>query len=265
MNDTQHGSLWQITQGHRVRYAYAILAMGLTNLFMFGAPLAGRYAIDVAVERDLDYAAAPLRWLADRIAGADPFVAYLWLSAAAAVALTLLGGACQYLRGRMAAQASESIALRLREQIYRRLHLLQAAYYDTADTGDLVQRASSDVETLRVFLANDVVEIGRALMLVLCVTPILFWMDPRLAAFALCLLPALAIGLVLYKVDPALAVIFGIWYVLILAAITSAVKGVFTVVLYRYASMGALPAGFSAREIDRTFGERKRDPWDINV
>jgi ATP-binding cassette subfamily B protein len=198
MNETQHGSLWQITQGHRVRYAYAILAMGLTNLFMFGAPLVGRYAIDVAVNRDLGYAATPLRWLADRFASADPFVAYLWLSAAAAVALTVLGGACQYLRGRLAAKASESIARRLREQIYRRLHLLQAGYYDTADTGDLVQRASSDVETLRVFLANDVVEIGRALMLVLCVTPVLFWMDSRLAWLSLCLLPILACGAYLF-------------------------------------------------------------------
>ena len=198
MDDTQHGSLWQVTRGHRVRYAYAILAMGLTNVFMFGAPLVGRYAIDVAVERDLGYAATPLRWLADRFAVADPFVAYLWLSAAAAVALTLLGGACQYLRGRLAAEASESIARRLREQIYRRLHLLQAGYYDTADTGDLVQRASSDVETLRVFLANDVVEIGRALMLVLCVTPVLFWMDARLAWLSLCLLPILACGAYLF-------------------------------------------------------------------
>jgi hypothetical protein len=81
----------------------------------------------------------------------------------------------------------------------------------------------------------------------------------------LLLVPALLVGLMLYKVDPVLALIFGIWYILILAAITSAVKGVFTVVLYRYASTGALPAGFSAREIDSTFGERKRDPWDITV
>jgi hypothetical protein len=81
----------------------------------------------------------------------------------------------------------------------------------------------------------------------------------------LLLIPALMIGLVLYKVDPALAVIFGIWYVIILAAITSAVRGVFTVVLYRYASAGVLPEGYSAREIDSTFGERKRDPWDITV
>ena len=81
----------------------------------------------------------------------------------------------------------------------------------------------------------------------------------------LLLLPALLIGLLLFKVDPTLAIIFGIWYIIILTAITSAVKGVFTVVLYRYASTGVLPTGFSAREIDSTFGERKRDPWDINV
>lgn len=81
----------------------------------------------------------------------------------------------------------------------------------------------------------------------------------------LMLLPALFLGLFLFKIDPALAVIFGIWYVLILAAVTSAVKGVFTVVLFRYASTGELPSGFSARTIDAAFGERKRDPWDINV
>lgn len=52
---------------------------------------------------------------------------------------------------------------------------------------------------------------------------------------------------------------------IILAAITSAVKGVFTAVLYRYAGTGVFPVGFFAREIDSTLGERKRDPWDINV
>jgi hypothetical protein len=79
------------------------------------------------------------------------------------------------------------------------------------------------------------------------------------------LLPALLIALLLFKVDPVLAVIFAIWYIVILAAITSAVRGVFTVVLYRYASTGDLPQGFSTRQIDSAFGERKRDSWDITV
>lgn len=194
---TNHSTLWHITRGQRLRYGYAIVAMAGAALLMFGAPLVGKFAIDVVVEDDLNRAAAPLAWLAERV-GDDPYLSYLWLSAAAAVLLTGLGGICLYVRGRLAALASESIVRRLREALYRRMHFLRAGFYDTADTGDLVQRASSDVETLRVFLASDVVEIGRAVMLVACVIPFLFWMDSRLAWLSLCLMPFLTIGAYLF-------------------------------------------------------------------
>ena len=59
-----------------------------------------------------------------------------------------------------------------------------------------MQRCSSDVETLRVFLSSDVVEIGRSILLILTVTPILFWLDARLAWVSLCLIPF--IGLFAY-------------------------------------------------------------------
>ena len=40
------------------------------------------------------------------------------------------------------------------------LQHLPCAYHDKAQTGDQVQRCTSDVETLRAFLANQIVEIG---------------------------------------------------------------------------------------------------------
>jgi ATP-binding cassette subfamily B protein len=86
----------------------------------------------------------------------------------------------------------------LRLALYRRLHHLKAGFYDTADTGDLVQRCSSDVETLRVFLSAHVVEIGRAIMLLLTATPVLFWMDTRLAWLSLIMMPLLVIGAYLF-------------------------------------------------------------------
>jgi len=194
MSASENSSLWHVTHGQRRRYAAAIFAMAGSSLLMFGAPLVGRYAIDAALANDLAAAAAPLLAVAALFGGSEPQVAYLWVSAAAAVLLTAGAGICLYLRGVLAAKASESIARQVRERLFRHLHFLQARFYDSADTGDLVQRASSDVETLRVFLASDVIEIGRALMLVICVTPILFWMDARLAWLALCLLPILAVG-----------------------------------------------------------------------
>jgi len=101
-------------------------------------------------------------------------------------------------RGLLAAIASEAIVQSLRAHLYRHLHNLPASYYDQADTGDLVQRSSSDVETLRVFLASDVIEIGRASMLLLCVIPILFWLDSRFAWLSLVLMPLLVVGAYLF-------------------------------------------------------------------
>jgi ATP-binding cassette subfamily B protein len=194
MTTATHKSLWQITLGQRLRYISAILSMALTNLFMFGAPLLGKDAIDVVVEQDFSYATPGLLEFSQWLGGPTPYLAYLALTAVFTVVLTAIGGVFLYFRGRLAAIASESILRRLRDALYQRLHHLPAAYFDSADTGDLVQRCSSDAETLRVFLSSDVVEIGRAVTLLLCVAPVLFWMDARLAWLSLCLMPFLAIG-----------------------------------------------------------------------
>jgi ATP-binding cassette subfamily B protein len=216
MTSMHYDSLWAVTRGRRARYLSAILAMALSNLFMFGAPLVAKYAIDAIVVSEAAGAGgagavaaagagangwpagpgAAGAWLASalRALGIEPsLTVFLWLSALAILLLTAAGGAFQYVRGRLSATASESIARSLREALYGRLHRLDAAFYDEADTGDLVQRCSSDVETLRVFLSVDVVEIGRALLLVLTVMPILFWLDSGLAVAALALMPLLTV------------------------------------------------------------------------
>jgi len=198
MKTTKSHNLWRITRGQRLRYLLAIAAMALMNGFMFGAPLIGKYAIDLVVERDFSYAQPQLLALAQSIAGAEPYVAYLVLSAALAIVMTALGGIFLFCRGRLAAVSSENVVRNLREQLYHRMHHLPAKFFDSADTGDLVQRASSDVETVRVFLASDLVEIGRAVMLLLCVLPFLFYLNVTLAWFSLALMPFLVVGAYLF-------------------------------------------------------------------
>ena len=64
------------------------------------------------------------------------------------------------------------------------------------------------------------------------------------------LLPGGVIVLMVFPFDRVLAIIIAVWYVAILAAITSAVKGIFTVALYRYATLGETSNGFSSGLID---------------
>ena len=190
---TQRTSLWQLTRGQRLRYGGAILAMALTGLFLFAAPMIGKFAIDVVASSDVSQGMPLLREGVANSRG-NGISAYLWLSAALTLLVTAIAGGFLYLRGRWAARASEAITQALRGALYRRLHHVEASFYDSADTGDLVQRCSSDVETIRVFLAVHVVEIGRAITLLVTVLPFLFWMDARLAWLSIVSFPILAIG-----------------------------------------------------------------------
>ncbi len=167
MHLKEQQTLWDLTQNHRVRYTAAIASMGVSNVFLFGVPLVSRYAIDeVATGRPVP-----------------------WLAAVAIVCLTASAGIFQYLRGRWAALASEGIARAIRDRLFGHLQCLPAAYHDRSGTGDLVQRCSSDVETVRVFLSGQVVEIGRSTLLFLMVVPVLLWMDVALTLVSICLFP----------------------------------------------------------------------------
>jgi ATP-binding cassette subfamily B protein len=87
--------------------------------------------------------------------------------------------------------ASESICRRLRDRLYDQLQHLPCSYHDDAETGDLVQRCTSDVETIRMFLSMEVVEIGRGAILLLAGIPILLALHPRLAAASLATVPVI--------------------------------------------------------------------------
>ena len=75
-------------------------------------------------------------------------------------------------------------------------------------------------------------------------------------------LPGLLLGALFWTWDRGFAVIAVLVYTLILAAVSSAVRGVFTVALYRYATSGEAPPGFSAGLIDGAL--RGRGPGRVS-
>lgn len=197
MNLERHRTLWDLTRGQRLRYALAIAAMGLANVFTFAVPvviktvmdgfLAGKSAAAEPTARDAFTAGLPV----------SPAVA-LWLAAALIVVLTGLAGVFFYLRRRWAAVASEAIVRRLRDRLFDHLEHLPCSFHDRADTGDLVQRCTSDVETVRVFLSGQVVEIGRATLLVLTVLPVMLWLDVPMTVLSMALFPAIVLFAALF-------------------------------------------------------------------
>jgi len=192
--DRTASQLWRLTKGQRWLFVGAAIAMIIANLCLFVPPVLGKYAIDMVSQRD---AAAMTPLLTEMYGGSD-LSGLLWAVGCLSLLVTSIAGVFQFLRGRLTARASEAIAERLRLDLYARLHATRACFFDSEKTGDLVQRCSSDVETVRAFLASNLVDISRSLLLLICVLPVLFWIDKTLAWASLCLMPLLILGSYLF-------------------------------------------------------------------
>lgn len=168
---TPRRTLWAITAGERLQYAAAILAMAVGTVFLLLVPYILKLTLDALA------------------AGSAGLWDVLLPAAAGIVTFHALHGFFTYLRGRWAAQASEGIVRQLRHQLYAHLERLPCSYHDHADTGDLVQRCSSDVETLRVFLSAQIVEIARVTLFLVIAIPIMFWQSVWMSLLSLALFP----------------------------------------------------------------------------
>ncbi|MEQ8784970.1 MAG: ABC transporter ATP-binding protein [Pirellulaceae bacterium] len=166
-------TLWAITAGQRLRYGAAIAAMAVGTVFLLLVPYVLKLALDALATGEASW------W---RI---------LVPAAAAIVACNALHGLFVFLRGRWAAQASEGIIRRLRHRLFEHLERLPCAYHDKADTGDLVQRCSSDVETLRMFLSAQIVEIARVSLFLAVAVPIMFSQNVWMSVLSLALFPVI--------------------------------------------------------------------------
>jgi ATP-binding cassette subfamily B protein len=181
-------SLWRLTRGQRLRFFFALVTLLAGTLLLYLAPQIVRFAIDGI----LDQSARVPRWVMSILAALDARakpIRALILAGCAVLAVTLVAGVFMYFRGRWAAFAAESIARSLRMRLYDHLQHLPVGYHDKAQTGDQVQRCTSDVDTVRQLFASQAVEIARALALLAIGLPLMFWMDRALALVAVAVLP----------------------------------------------------------------------------
>ncbi len=193
--------LWRLTSGHRLRYGVALGCLVLATVLNYGIPLVGTAVIDHALgDKPLAESSALIRWFVDLVGGSANLLAHLWVAPLVMVGLSVVAGGFNYVKGWFNSLASDGIARELKNRLYDHLNHLPASYHDRADTGDLVQRCTSDVETLRVFLATQIMEIAQALMLVVVALPMLWSLSPQLTGVAFALIgPIILYGYIYFR------------------------------------------------------------------
>lgn len=181
--------LLNFMKGYRLLYIGAILSVGLATVFTLLGPLVIRFTIDSIIGNELIDAPAWIINIIDSIGGKSILVKNLWISGSILVLITIFRGVFLFFKGKWSSVAAESIAKNMREKLYGHLELLPYEYHVKAETGDLIQRCTSDLETIRRFLAIQFVEIGRALFMLSIVLYIMFSLNAKMTLVAMSVIP----------------------------------------------------------------------------
>ena len=119
-----------------------------------------------------------------RHGGAD-----LWPLAIAVTAAGLLRLAFSVSRRLVAGKVSLGVEYDLRNRMYRHLHSLELAFFDSQQTGQLMSRATVDLQSVRFFLGYGLIFILQSAITIVIASGVMIWVDPLLAAVSLAPMP----------------------------------------------------------------------------
>ncbi|MBX3063103.1 MAG: ABC transporter ATP-binding protein [Anaerolineae bacterium] len=146
VSDKRMRGMWKLATGYRWFF-------GLSLFFVSIA----------AVAKMLTYLL--LAHTVDGILGAGTFeINTLLLAGAGFVGLALIEGSSSFFAGTIVARSAERITRRVRNFLFDHLQRLNFTFYDKNKTGDLIQRASSDVDAVRRFFSEEIIGVGRILL-----------------------------------------------------------------------------------------------------
>jgi ABC-type multidrug transport system fused ATPase/permease subunit len=129
------------------RYRREAVGAVVALLLVAAANLATPQLIRVAI--DVGFSQAQPSVLAEAVAGL--------------VALAFVRGLFTFVQGYLAERASQGVAYDLRDALFTQIEHLSFSYYDRAHTGQLVTRATNDVDQVRTFVGTGVIQLAASL------------------------------------------------------------------------------------------------------
>src|SRR5581483_3648025 len=161
---------------YKARTTVVLISTFLTGLFVLMTPSILGWAIDntnLAPGKDLDKLA-------------------LLLAGVAILVSSLLCGIFYYLQQYQGETLSQQVAYDLRNQIYDRLQRLSYAYHDKAQIGQIMSRATGDVEGVRFYINMGVIRLFYTLVLMAITFGLMVSANWRLTLVAWSIIPFMA-------------------------------------------------------------------------
>ncbi|HJS18006.1 MAG TPA: ABC transporter ATP-binding protein [Anaerolineales bacterium] len=167
--------LWLMMEDYRLHYLGATLSLAGSALAKTLTYLLLLYFADDVVTQG-------------NYIGGSVTQTFIWIGVGFVV-LALFEGGFSFLSGRLAAYTAEGITRRLRDFLFDHIQRLSFSYHATTPTGDLIERVTSDVDSLRRFFSEQAIGMGRIVLLFVINFAALLMLNTELALISVIVIP----------------------------------------------------------------------------
>ena len=185
-------SLLKNLKGFEILYIGAIFAVIVECTLSLVSPVIVKYVLDnlIGKQKLTNYL------FLEKLIGDSLFRAGLII-----LLVTLMSGLTLFYKGQLSGKASEGIAKNLKDKLYKHLQNVKYSYYSNAETGDLIQRCTSDVETVRNFLGKQFLEVVNVIVMIVVSIIFMSKLNLQLTYLTLIIIPFLLAFTIMFFIN----------------------------------------------------------------
>lgn len=163
-------------KGSKKYFGVAIAASLATTILNALIPQIFRFTVDSVLE------GSSHAWLSD----------HLWAIAGFLIFVAVLSGISLFVSRFYTAKAGENFAKNMRDALFAHVQRLPMKWHDKHQTGDIIQRCTSDVEVIRNFVVTQILEVFRTVFLIAVSFSVMLSMNVKLSMLVLIFVPIVA-------------------------------------------------------------------------
>ncbi len=183
------GFILREAKGDKHWFVLAVVASLVSIAANFLMPQVIRFTVDNIIGTSDAPLPPVVADILNALGGADTLRANLLWCAVGIVAFSLLAGVFNFAARMSIATGTERFCKSLRDKLYRHVQYLPFQWHVEHQTGDIIQRCTSDLDMVRNFVSTQLLEVVRTVILVVVALVLMFSMNVTLSLVALGFIP----------------------------------------------------------------------------
>ena len=166
-------------KGSKRFFALSLTFATLVSLFDMISPKIISFTVDSVIGDKAPEVPRIAELLIERLGGIGALKAHPLFIACAVAAIGALAALSRFLFRTMNARGAETFVCTMREELFSHIMYLPYAWHEKNSTGDIIQRCTSDVQTIKRFVSEQMVQLIRTIIMITMAIIFMAGIHPR--------------------------------------------------------------------------------------